>query len=114
VRYINFDPILTINGGSSTFEFAAFTSASVPQRILTGQVDGIGRADTALCARNTSRAETYRGGAVRATDHVQAAQSLIDWIPEWGDLRRKFSKRIAKVRENDGAISPVSTALPVV
>lgn len=77
------DTILTINGGSSTIKFAAFSSSDAPQRILTGQIDGIARADTTLAARtDMSRAETHRV-AIRAADHGQAAHSLIDWIVGW-------------------------------
>ena len=81
------DPILTINGGSSTIKFAAFSLSDAPQRILTGQVDGIGRADTTLAATDMSRTETHRF-AIHATDHRQAAQSLIDWIAEWAGARQ--------------------------
>lgn len=81
------DPILTINGGSSTIKFAAFTSGSSPQRVLTGQIERIGRADTALMATDTSRAETHRI-AIRAADHRQAAHSLIDWITRWAGNAR--------------------------
>ncbi len=89
------DPILTINGGSSTVKFAAFTASSSPRRILTGQVDGIGRADTTLAATDTSRGEAYRF-AIHATDHRQAAHALIDWIAKWAGARQfqAFGHRI--------------------
>jgi acetate kinase len=81
------DPILTVNGGSSTVKFAAFTSSGSPNRILTGQVDRIGRAGTTLAATDTSRSETHRF-AIHAMDHRQAAHSLIDWIAEWSGARQ--------------------------
>ncbi len=74
--------ILTINGGSSTIKFAAFSSDGTPERILTGKVEGIGRPDAALAATDISRTETFRG-AIRAADHREAAHSLIDWIEGW-------------------------------
>jgi acetate kinase len=49
---------------------------------LTGQVDGIGRADTTLFARDGRRAETHLV-PIRAADHTRAAHSLIDWIEGW-------------------------------
>jgi acetate kinase len=76
------DLLLTVNGGSSTVKFAAFTSSSPPRRILTGQVDRIGRADTSLVATDMSGVEVDRA-AIRAADHHQAAHSLIDWIEGW-------------------------------
>ncbi len=89
------DRILTINGGSSTIKFAAFTSSGAPQRILTGQVEGIGRADTTLSAADTYRAETHRV-TIRAADHGQAAHSLIDWIARWagGEQFRAIGHRV--------------------
>lgn len=76
------DRILTINGGSSTIKFAAFTSSVNPQRILTGQIDHTGSPRAHLTAVDELRAETHRI-SVLATDHGQAAHSLIDWIEGW-------------------------------
>jgi acetate kinase len=81
------NPILSINGGSSTIKFAAFDPMEKPQCILTGQIDRIGRADATLAARTDSSGETNRV-EIGAGDHRQAANSLIDWIAGWAGARR--------------------------
>lgn len=78
----NVPRILTINGGSSTIKFAAFCSSGTPERILSGEVDGIGRSDAVLAATDLTRGERHRV-QVGAADHRHAAHSLIDWIDQW-------------------------------
>lgn len=81
------NPILTINGGSSTIKFAAFRSGDPPERFLTGQVERIGLSGTALAATDISRAETHRV-EIAAADHRDAAHVLIDWLAEWNPRER--------------------------
>jgi acetate kinase len=71
--------ILTINGGSSSIKFAVFSSDPVLSRVLAGQVDRIGLADTTLSAHD----EAGRAVVAKkfpATDHAHAADHLIDWL----------------------------------
>jgi acetate kinase len=74
--------ILTINAGSSTIKFAVFCRDGAPDRVLTGKVDGVGDSEAALVAAETARGGTYRQ-PIRAGDHREGANSLIDWITEW-------------------------------
>lgn len=74
--------ILTINGGSSTIKFAVFCPGSPPERILQGQVKGIGRPDAALVATEAARPGEHRA-TLTADNHGEAAHRLIDWIKGW-------------------------------
>jgi acetate kinase len=67
--------ILTVNAGSSTIKFAAFRSAE--ERLLTGQVQGIGRTGATLTAIGFPNSE------FPAADHREAAMNLIDWLSRW-------------------------------
>jgi acetate kinase len=71
--------ILTINGGSSSIKFAAFTPGNPPRRIRKGQIERIGQPDTLLTADDLITGATDRT-PITASDHPQAANQLIDWL----------------------------------
>jgi len=75
-------PILTINAGSSTIKFGAFHWDGALQRLLTGNIEGIGRAQARLAATDLLRAQSYCV-PVQASDHAEAADALIDWLGGW-------------------------------
>jgi acetate kinase len=84
-----YSSILTINGGSSTIKFAVFTSHAKPERILKGQIDRVGQSEAVLTATDTVKEQQHRL-QIHATDHGQAADSLIRWIGEW-DPNQQFA-----------------------
>lgn len=71
--------ILTINGGSSSIKFAAFSPGDPPGRLLSGQIERIGQPGTMLTA-NDLAAASHEQKPIDASDHRQAANQLIDWI----------------------------------
>ena len=75
--------ILTINGGSSTIKFGVFEVDSAPQRLLKGQVDGVGKSNLLLTATDTPTNRPYRV-SLESGNHRAAAESLIRWITDWG------------------------------
>src|SRR5689334_597826 len=79
--------ILTVNGGSSTIKFAAFLSNGTPERILSGQVDGIGEPSGELIAKDQAGSRTHRI-SMRTSSHRDAAYRLIDWIAGWAGPER--------------------------
>jgi acetate kinase len=75
--------ILTINGGSSTIKFGVFAVDSIAQRILNGQVDGVGASNLLLTAADSLHNRQYRV-SLESGNHPAAAESLIRWIADWG------------------------------
>ena len=71
--------ILTINGGSSSIKFAAFSTASPHQRIFGGQVERIGVPGTLLTATCDHSGEADRHSIAGNTfrDGVQSAVSYL-------------------------------------
>lgn len=75
--------ILTINGGSSTIKFAVFNGDTRPQRVLKGQVEGLDKPQIALSAIDLKTNQQYEL-PLEGRNHREAAESLIQWISDWG------------------------------
>ena len=71
--------ILTINGGSSSIKFALFEARDPLQRILEGQIAGIGRPEPTLRVKGLSQADSF-SQPVTAPDHTVAVDALMDWV----------------------------------
>ncbi len=71
-------PILTINGGSSSIKFALFSAGNPPTRSISGQIERIGQPGTILTASIQGRASERQ--SIDATDHSEAVRHLMDWI----------------------------------
>ncbi|MEP6737828.1 MAG: acetate/propionate family kinase [Chryseolinea sp.] len=73
------DCILSINGGSSSIKFALYKTDEILTLLLDGEVQNIGAENAKL---NFSNLATNQKGvvAIRAGDHDQAANHLIDWL----------------------------------
>ncbi|HZL36289.1 MAG TPA: acetate/propionate family kinase [Tepidisphaeraceae bacterium] len=73
--------ILTINGGSSSIKFAAFSSSDPPTRRLSGQVERIGEPGTQLVAqREAGSAPDVR--PIDSSDYRRAGETLIKYLRE--------------------------------
>lgn len=70
--------ILTINRGSSTVKCALFVAGEPPVRLLSGDVDRIGRADHVWRIVDTDG--NKRSGPLRESDRVAAAIELIELL----------------------------------
>ena len=70
--------LLTINGGSSSIKFAAFTPGGSSKRLLDGTIDRIGLDHSTLTWRAVGGAS--QSNPIDASDHKQAAERLIDWM----------------------------------
>ena len=70
--------ILTVNGGSSSIKFAAFTHADPPARRLAGQVERIGQPGARLVAKGEGGGEETR--PIDAADYRRAAGGLIAYL----------------------------------
>lgn len=71
--------ILTINGGSSTIKFAAYTMRSPPSCLLSGLIERIGQPDTVLRSTDPDGQPLERQ-SIDASDHRQAAVHLVQWL----------------------------------
>ncbi len=71
--------VLTINGGSSSIKFAAFSPGNPPRRTLNGQVERIGQPGTILSA-TVGDSSGKEQQPMDAADHRQAAARLIEWL----------------------------------
>ncbi|HYG24769.1 MAG TPA: acetate/propionate family kinase [Verrucomicrobiae bacterium] len=72
--------MLTINGGSSSIKFAAFSIAGNLQRLLMGKIERIGQANSQLVLRQPGVPQ--RTQSVTAPDHKAAVEILMQWIDE--------------------------------
>ena len=73
--------ILSINGGSSSIEFALYPVDEPLKRGLFGKLDRIGLSGTDLTFNDpTEKQEGCR--KLTAADHKSAANFLIDWLEE--------------------------------
>jgi acetate kinase len=82
-RFSGWPLILTINGGSSSIQFALFMAGDSLQRFLEGGIERIGRPDAALRVTGVNRADHF-SRSVKAPDHPVASDS---------DLRRTGIRR---------------------
>ncbi|MEO8474255.1 MAG: acetate/propionate family kinase [Chryseolinea sp.] len=73
------DCILSINGGSSSIKFALYKTDEILTLLLDGEVQNIGAENVKLYFSNlaTNQKDVV---AIRAGDHDQAANHLIDWL----------------------------------
>ena len=62
---------VTVNGGSSSIKFAAFTGGNTPARIASGSVERIGLPGTELAAAAPDGRELVRRG-ITARTHQQS------------------------------------------
>jgi acetate kinase len=73
--------ILTINGGSSSIKFALFELGDVPQRILGGAIERIGKPQATLNTNGVDSAE-LASRLVKAPNHTAAVDVLMDEIQQ--------------------------------
>jgi len=78
--------ILTINGGSSSINFALYAAVIPLKRGLYGTVDRIGLSGTNLMAYDAD-GKPPASCKFTATDHKSAANSLIDWLEKQVDFK---------------------------
>jgi len=71
--------ILTINGGSSSIKFAAFTSRSCPERLFGGQIERVGTPDARLTATKDDSSEPEKKPVAGAT-FADGVQSLVTYL----------------------------------
>ncbi|QEL20497.1 acetate/propionate family kinase [Limnoglobus roseus] len=76
--------VLTINGGSSSIKFALFGPAAGGDRLFAGAVERVGTPEASLRAAGLGDREDRK--PIAATDPARAADELIDWLEERGDL----------------------------
>src|SRR5450759_3941891 len=77
--------ILTINGGSSSIEFALFEAGDSLRRILEGGIERIGLPKAPFRVKGLNAVDDL-SRSVTALDHTQAVGALMDWIEE-GSVR---------------------------
>ena len=71
--------ILIINSGSSTIKFALYSADKSLTRLLQGKIDRIGRENTTFTFRQ-EKEEKQESIKVEATDHLSAANFLLNWL----------------------------------
>jgi acetate kinase len=71
--------ILTINGGSSSIKFSLYKIEALLKQIVNGQIENIGSAKAKLIFTNSST-EQINGISIKAADHNEASDHLIDWL----------------------------------
>jgi acetate kinase len=71
--------ILTINGGSSSIKFALFKAGNPLERVLSGQIERIGKANATLRVKGKDRADNF-SKIITGPDHAAAVNVLMDWI----------------------------------
>jgi acetate kinase len=75
--------ILTVNGGSSSIKFAWFEAGSPPQRILGGEIEGIGLPTATLRVKGLDPADNF-SRPMDARNPAAAVGVLMDWIEKRG------------------------------
>ncbi len=70
--------VLTVNVGSSSIKFAFFLSGNPPARLLSGQVENIGRPETIL--RLYPPADQVAPKEFSSGGHEEATRQLLDWF----------------------------------
>jgi len=73
------ESILTINGGSSSIKFSLYKIEDPLQQIFAGQIENIGTPKAKLSS-NSSVSEEKNSIPIKAKDHSEAADNLIDWL----------------------------------
>jgi acetate kinase len=73
------DSILTLNGGSSSIKFSLYKIEKLLIQIFNGQIENIGTKKAKLCLNNLIDQQT-QGSSIKASDHYEAAEHLIDWL----------------------------------
>src|SRR5665811_200116 len=71
--------ILTINGGSSSIKFSLYKIEEPLKQIFNGQIENIGSAKAKL-SFNNSIDQQKNSVSIKAADHNEAADHLIDWL----------------------------------
>lgn len=79
------EPILVINGGSSSIKFALYTTGEPPKRGLSGHIDRIGLSDTELTFTDPT-IQPPSSCSVDVTDQSSAVNFLIDWLEKQPDF----------------------------
>jgi acetate kinase len=77
--------VLAINGGSSSIKFAVYPIGKLPQALLSGTLDRIGRSGTTLSWRAKEGASVE--GHTEVPDVTPAPRLLIDWL----EARQEFA-----------------------
>ena len=77
--------LLTINGGSSSIKFAFYDAVEPLKHDLYGTLDRIGLSGTNLTFHNAD-GKLQATRQPTASNHQSAANSLVDWFEEQGDL----------------------------
>lgn len=73
------EPILVINGGSSSIKFALYEAGKSPKRILSGHIDRIGRPGATLTFTDPVTHQPS-SCSVKVTDQPSAVNLLVDWL----------------------------------
>jgi len=71
--------VLAINGGSSSIKFALFESGEALERILVGEIEGIGQPQAKFTVEGTPQSEIF-SRSLSAPDHAAAGDALMDWL----------------------------------
>src|SRR5665213_536034 len=73
------ESILTINGGSSSIKFSLYKIEDPLKQMFVGQIENIGTKEAKLSFNNfvTEQKESIN---IKAKDHCEAADNLIDWL----------------------------------
>jgi acetate kinase len=72
--------VLAINGGSSSIKFAVYPAGTLPEAVLSGTLDRIGRDGTTLSWRATEGAS--REGHTQVPDDQLTTGLLLDWLED--------------------------------
>jgi len=73
------ESILTINGGSSSIKFSLYKIEEPLKQMFVGQIESIGTKEAKLSSNN-SVSEEKNSIPIKAKDHSEAAEHLIDWL----------------------------------
>jgi acetate kinase len=77
------DTVIAFDAGSSSVKFALYTSAEAPQRIASGQIEGVGASDgkrlhfAAYCHGNAVPEQELAAGA---NTHDDALRFILQWV----------------------------------
>src|SRR5512146_2976232 len=73
--------VLTVNGGSSSIKFGLFEVDGEIQRVLHGEIEGIGRDSARMSAKGREQIDGF-SRPITAPDHQAAVRILMDWLEE--------------------------------
>lgn len=77
--------VLTLNGGSSSIKFALYKIETTLVQLFYGKIESIGTKSTRLSFTNTVTNQNNSVN-IKAADHDDAANSLIDWLENQDDF----------------------------